>query len=284
MNKRVFINKISHGGFRLLTIISVLLSVFIFIGLFLQAIPLLKEFSMWSLLSSNVWKPMQGKFGFFPFITGTLWVTSIAIFIAVPLCIMATIYLSIYTNWRIKNFIIPIVDLLSGIPPIIFGVWGTLTIVPIFGYSVLSGGIVLAVMIFPLMISILMDVFAAVPRGLSDASLALGATPWETIKYVVFRKALPGIIAAIVLSISRAFGETIAVLMVCGNMVQVPHSIKDRGYPLTALIANNYGEMLSIPMYGSALLFAAGILFVIIFVFNAISRLVLSRIEKSLHL
>ena len=136
--------------------------------------------------------------------------------------------------------------------------------------------------IFPLIISILLDVFAGVPKGLTEASLSLGATQWQSVKHVLLKKALPGIIAATVLAISRAFGETIAVLMVCGNMVKVPHSMLDAGYPLTALIANNYGEMLSIPLYGAALLFAAGILFAIIFLFNAVSRIVLARIEKSM--
>jgi len=148
------------------------------------------------------------------------------------------------------------------------------------GYSVLAGGIVLAIMIFPLIISILIEVFDNVPQELRDASLSLGATQWQTIKKVLLRKSVDGIVAATVLAISRAFGETIAVLMVCGNLSQVPNSIFDSGYPLPALIANNYGEMMSIPMYDSALMFAALLLFVIIFLFNAISRIILFRIEK----
>jgi phosphate transport system permease protein len=146
----------------------------------------------------------------------------------------------------------------------------------------LAGGIVLAVMIFPLIVSIISEVLNTIPQELKDASLSLGATKWETIKKVVLRKALPGIIAAMVLAISRAFGETIAVLMVCGNNAAVPHSIFDPGYPLPALIANNYGEMLSIPLYDSALMFAALLLFIIILLFNIISRLILVRLERKL--
>jgi len=130
------------------------------------------------------------------------------------------------------------------------------------------------------MINILIEIFAAVPKELREASLSLGATNWQTIKFVILRKSLSGIIAAIVLAISRAFGETIAVLMVCGNVPGVPKSLLDAGYPLPALIANNYGEMLSIPLYDSALMFAAFILFIIIFIFNTISRLVLIKIER----
>lgn len=115
-----------------------------------------------------------------------------------------------------------------------------------------------------------------------EASLSLGATKWQTIKFVVLKKAKPGIIAAIVLGVSRALGETMAVLMVVGNMVQIPKSVFDAAYPLPALIANNYGEMLSIPMYDSALMFSALVLFIIVVVFNVFSRIILSKIEKKL--
>jgi phosphate transport system permease protein len=136
-------------------------------------------------------------------------------------------------------------------------------------------------MIFPLLISILMEVFDNVPQELRDASLSLGATKWQTVKKVLLRKSSSGIIAAVVLAVSRAFGETIAVLMVCGNFAQVPHSVFDSCYPLPALIANNYGEMMSIPLYDSALMFTALLLFVIIVLFNTVSRIILFRIEKS---
>jgi phosphate transport system permease protein len=138
-------------------------------------------------------------------------------------------------------------------------------------------------MIFPLIISIMIEVFDNVPQDLRNASLALGATQWQTTKKVVLRKSIAGIVAAIVLAISRAFGETIAVLMVCGNLAQLPQNIFDSVYPLPALIANNYGEMMSIPMYDSALMFAALLLFIIIFLFNALSRIILYRIEKRNH-
>ena len=113
-----------------------------------------------------------------------------------------------------------------------------------------------------------------------DASFSLGATKWQAVKKVLLRRSLPGIIAAVVLAISRAFGETIAVLMVCKNIPILPKSLFDACYPLPALIANNYGEMLSMPGYESALMLGAFLLFIIIVVFNAISRLTLSQIEK----
>ena len=292
---RLLKDKIISKLMLVFTLASVSVLLIIAIGLLFKSIPLLKKLSFLQLISSSVWKPLKGLFGFYPFIMGTLWVTGIAILIALPLSLLTSLYIVEYAKKQEKSILIPFVNLLSGIPPVIYGVWGVLFIIPLIqdhiaphfvafstGYSVLVGGIVLAVMIFPLIVSIVSEVLRTIPQELKDASLALGATKWETIKKVVLKKALPGIIAATVLAISRAFGETIAVLMVCGNNAVVPHSIFDPGYPLPALIANNYGEMLSIPMYDSALMFAALLLFIIIVLFNLVSRLILARLERNL--
>jgi phosphate transport system permease protein len=135
-------------------------------------------------------------------------------------------------------------------------------------------------MIIPFVLNILIDVFKTVPDELKEASLSLGASQWQTIKLVLLRKAFPGIVSALGLGISRAFGETIAVLMVVGNVAKIPTGIFQPGYPLPALIANNYGEMLSIPMYDSALMLAAMILFCVVLVFNLLSRLAIVKLEK----
>jgi len=292
---RLLKDKILSKLMLVFTLASVSIVIIIGVGLYYRSLPVLNNSSWGQLLSSSVWKPMKGLFGFYPFIMGTLWVTVISIIIALPLCLLMSFYLSEYAHGKVKRILIPFVNLLSGIPPVIFGVWGVLFIVPFIqtsiaphfveystGYSVLAGGIVLAVMIFPLLVSIVNEVLNTIPQELKDASLALGATQWETIKKVTIRKALPGIVAATVLAISRAFGETIAVLMVCGNNAVVPHSVFDPGYPLPALIANNYGEMMSIPLYDSALMFAALLLFIIIVVFNVMSRIILNRLERNL--
>ena len=272
---------------------SLLLLLVIGVSLFLKALPIMKEKSLWVLLTSGNWKPFKGEFGFLPYILSTLYVSVIAIVIALPLSLMSSIYLTTYASKSICRIFEPVIDLLSGIPPVIYGVWGTLTIVPLIankiaphfvefssGYTVLAGGLVLAIMILPLLISILLEVFRSLPKDITDASLSLGATKWQTVKKVMLRKSTPGIIAATVLSMSRAFGETIAVLMVCGNIPLIPHSIFDACYPLPALIANNYGEMLSMPSYESALMLGAFLLFIIIVIFNGISRLTLNQIEK----
>ena len=280
-----------------LTLISLSFAVIIGISLYYKSVPILDQHSMWDLLTGESWKPLKGEFGFFPFIMGTLWVTGIAIILSLPLCLLSAIYLSEYAHPYTKKIVYPMIDVLAGIPPVVYGVWGILVVVPFIsttlathfveystGYSVLAGGIVLGIMIIPLMISIFIEIFDALPAGLREASLSLGATNWQTIKKVVLRKSFPGLAAGVVLAISRAFGETIAVLMVCGNVSEVPKSVFDPAYPLPALLANNYGEMMSIPMYDAALMLSALLLFVIILAFNAISRLVLIRIEKNFAL
>jgi phosphate transport system permease protein len=132
-------------------------------------------------------------------------------------------------------------------------------------------------MVSPLIISVVYEVFSTVPNDLRHASLAMGATKWQTIRNIVLPQVMPGIIAAVVLGASRALGETIAVLMVVGNVPNMPTSIFDSAYPLPALIANNYGEMMSIPLYDAALLGAALVLLVVILIFNILSMLVLQR-------
>ncbi len=228
--------------------------------------------------------------------------------IAVPTCLLTATYLAEYAPVQIRKITKPLIDLLAGIPSVVFGIWGVLTVVPFVqrhvvpivghnlgfipffksnnptGYSVMAGGVVLAVMVFPIIISIAEEVIRSVPHGLREASLALGATRWQTIKFVLLPLALPGVAASVVLGFSRAFGETMAVLMVVGNVPQVPRSIFDAAYPLTALIANNYGEVMSIPLYDAALLGAALVLFLIVLIFNITSRLVLVkmfRVEKA---
>jgi len=293
---RLLKDRLAGKAMLILTVFSGLILVFMTLGLYQRSRPILAMKSLGHLLFSSSWHPLRGEFGFFPFIMGSLWVTLAAVVIAVPLCLLTAIYLSEYAPRRMREFVRPFVDLLAGIPSVVFGVWGVLIVVPFIkdhiapltgsfssGYSVLAAGIVLAIMIFPLIINLSLEVFASVPREMREASLALGATRWQTVKYAVVRKAFPGIVAAVLLGLSRAFGETMAVLMVAGNVARVPHSLLDPSYPLAALIANNYGEMLSVPMYDSALLLASLILLVVVLLFNVGARLVLVRVTKSIR-
>ncbi len=274
------------------TLFSALLVVFIAVGLFQKSRPILEIQSLGELLFSSAWHPLKGEFGLYPFIVGTFWVTVVAMIIAIPLCFLTSIYLAEYAPSRVRAVIKPMIDLLAGIPSVVYGLFGILLIVPLTtniapifgstttGYNVLSGGIVLAIMVFPVIISISEEVIRTVPHGMREASLALGATRWQATKLVVLRAALPGIIAATALGFTRAFGETMAVLMVVGNVAKVPSSVFDPAYPLTALIANNYGEMMSVPLYDSALLLAALVLLVVVFLFSLGARIILVRMER----
>ncbi len=288
----------------MITLLPVFLILIVTAALLVRSWPIIKAYPLGDLIFGQVWKPSNGQFGFWPFILGTFWVTAVGVILSVPACLLVSIYLAEYAHSSTRSIAKPVLDLLAAIPPVVYGVWGLLAIVPfvdkvlaplsdrwlgsipIFavnqptGFGILAGGIVLAVMVAPLIISVLVEIFSTVPNDLRHASLGVGATQWQTIRNVVLPQVTPGIIAAIVLGASRALGETIAVLMVIGNIPQVPTSIFDSAYPLPALIANNYGEMMSIPLYDAALLSAALVLLVVILIFNIISVLVIQRVLR----
>lgn len=294
MKTRILKDRIAYGTMLTMTIVAILLVVIIAIGLYIKSKAVFNDASLWSLLTDSEWRPMKGKFGFLPFLMGTLWVTMLSIVLALPVSLLTAVYLTEYSKPVIRRCIFPALDILAALPSVIYGVWGVLVIVPWIskriaphfvdfstGYTVLAAGIVLGVMVIPLLVSLFVEVLSTVPKELREASLALGATRWQTAKKVVMRKTLPGIIASSVLAVSRALGETIAVLMVCGCVIGIPKGILDPCYPIPALIANNYGEMLSMPLYESALMFAALLLFAVVLIFNLLSRIILYRMEKS---
>lgn len=292
MKYRIIKDKVAGGVMTFFTLLSLILLVAMAVGLWLKSADILEEHSIWNLLTASEWKPMRNQFGFLAFISGTFYVTGVATVIALPTSLLMAIFLTEYSRSTVRRYIYPLLDILASLPSVIFGVWGTLVIVPIVsdiigpavgtatsGYTLLSGAVVLSVMILPLLVSLFIEILGNVEIDLREASLALGATRWQTTKHVVLKKGLPGIIASTVLAISRALGETIAVLMVCGNLIIIPDSLLDACYPIPALIANNYGEMLSLPLYESALMFAAFILFFIVLVFNLGARLYLKTIK-----
>lgn len=284
-----------HTSWMIFSLVVVLLMpVLLLAGLSYKSAMLLGENSIIHLLFSTDWRPLSGQFGFYTFIISSLWVTVVSLLIAGPICLLTAIHLTQYAKRWVLNVMHPVIDLLAGIPSVIYGVWGILVVVPaisnhiapffgktVSGYSILAGAIVLSIMIIPFILNILIELLRGIPTELAEASLSVGATKWQTIKLVLLKKIFPGIVSAFGLGMSRAFGETIAVLMVVGNVVQIPTGVFQPGYPLPALIANNYGEMLSIPLYDSALMLAALILFVIVVLFNFASRLII--IKSDIH-
>ncbi len=269
------------------------LAFLILCGLLIKASPILSSAPLSELLFSSAWHPMKNNFGLFPFIISTVEVTLLAMIIAVPVCLLCAIYLSEYAHRRFREVARFVIDILAGIPSVIYGLCGVLVIVPFVSlfceslgvhttaYSLAAGGLGLAIMVIPFVISISVEVLRMVPEQVRECALALGATKWETVKYVVLKYAKKGIVAAIVLGFARAFGETMAVLMVVGNVAQVPSSIFDPAYPLPALIANNYGEVMSIPLYDAALMSAALILMIVVAIFSLTAHYTLLKIGRN---
>jgi phosphate transport system permease protein len=211
--------------FFIITLLPVALIVIVTIALFVRAWPIMSAYNVSDLIFGREWQPSAGKFGFWPFIVGTVWVTVVGLILSIPACLLVSIYLAEYAHITTRTVAKPVLDLLAAIPPVVYGVWGLLAIVPfvdkvlaplsdrwlgsipIFavnqptGFGILAGGIVLAVMVAPLIISVIYEVFQTVPNDLRQASLALGATRWQTIRNVVFPQVQPGIIAAVVLRV-----------------------------------------------------------------------------------
>jgi phosphate transport system permease protein len=291
--RRLFFDKISSIWMVASIATILLMPLIIGVGLYIKAMPLFEDTSVLKLVFSSEWAPSKGAFGFWPFISGSLYVTVLSFLFAAPVCLFAGIYLTQYASKQLVKFMHPVIDILAGLPSVIYGVWGVLIVVPFIskylapffntsssGYSIFAGGLVLAIMCIPYMLNMLIEVFNTVPAGMKEASLSLGATFWESIKHVVIKKSFAGIISAYGLGIAKAFGETIAVMMVVGNQMVASFNPFNAGYPLPALIANNYGEMMSIPKYDSALMFAALVLLVIIMGINLVFRYFIYKTQK----
>lgn len=256
---------------------------------------LLGQHSLTELLFSSDWNPFKGNFGFLPIILGTLYVTLIAMLISIPVSILSAIYIAEYMRGGMRSILKSFIDVLAGIPSVVYGMCAIIILVPFVrdvlaplfgimstGFCVFTAGIILAIMVFPIIISICVDVFRAVPNEVREVTSALGASKWQTTKLVVLRAGFPGVFSAILLGFGRAFGETMAVAMVVGNLPKTPKSLFDAGATLPSIIASTYGEMMSIPSFDSAMMFMALVLIVIVLFFNYFAKLIKNRYEKRL--
>jgi phosphate transport system permease protein len=227
------------------------------------------------IIVSPTWDPNRDLFGIAIFIVGSLLCAGIAIGLAVPLGIGGAIFLSEFCPMRLRQPIKMVIEMMAAIPSIVYGLWAYLVLVPIIknniapiaqstsnGLSLLAGGLILAIMLLPTIVTISNDALQTVPRSLREASLALGATQSETSRKIVLSAALPGVGAAVVLSLGRAVGETMAVLMVTGNSLQIPYSLFDPTYVMTSIITNQLGYAFVFPLWRSAL-FAVGLILLI---------------------
>ncbi len=257
-------------------------------SLLFKAWPLISFSAIGEVLFGSVWMPGQGKFGLWPFISSSIIITLSGLVIMVPICLAAALYITQYSPLWLSRMLRSVIDILAGIPSVIFGLWGIITVVPLVaewagssgaenasGYSIIAAAVVMSVSVMPFVLNMLIELFESVAIELKETALSLGASYWQTIKDVILKKTRPGITAAFTLGISKGFGETIAVLMVVGNVVQVPAGLFDAGYPLPALLANNYGEMMSVPLYDAALMLSALILLLIVIFFNYLAHTVI---------
>ena len=251
-------------------------------------------------MTSDVWDPVFNEYGALPFIYGTVASSLIALLIAVPLSLGVAIFLSEIAPVRIRKIVGFFVEVLASIPSVIYGLWGVFVLIPLirrvqpavqsllgfiplfqgppFGYSLIAAGIILAIMIIPTITSLSRDALNAVPNHQREASLALGATRWETIRRVVLPYNKSGIIAAVMLGLGRALGETMAVTMVIGNHPQIDLSLFMPAQTMASLIANEFSEATD-AIHLSALVEIGLILFLVTFTLNIIARLVIKPIK-----
>ena len=247
-----------------------------------EGAPLLYKVGVGSFLFGGEWQPLAGKFGIWPMIVGSAAVTLGALVIGVPMSIACAIVLAELAPPRVKAVLKPTIELLAGIPSVVYGFMGVVLLVPWIrehlggpGSSVLAASVILGIMIMPTIIGISIDALGAVPRSYREGSRALGATEWQTISGVVLPAARSGIVAAVILGMGRAVGETMAVIMVAGNSVRVPHSPID---PVRTLTANIALEMsYASGDHAQALFATAIVLFAIIMGLNSLASLARRR-------
>lgn len=255
-----------------------LITVFIF----KEGLPLILDTGIRGFLLSSDWDPKGGHFGIFSMIAGSLAVTLGAVTIGTVFGLGLAIVLSEFCPPKLAAVLKPVVELLAGIPSVVYGFMGVVTIVPLIrtylggpGLSVLASSIVLGIMVLPTVTSISMDALRAVPRSYWDGSIALGATEWQTMHMVMLKGARSGIVAAIILGMGRAIGETMAVIMVAGNTLEAPHGLLD---PVRTLTSNIALEMGYASGHHREALFATGVtLFVIIMALNTVALVVARR-------
>ena len=270
---------------------AVIFVILIFAFLLIEGLPFFFEGDSVDFFTGDVWDPSSPntpKYGILPMVLGTFLVTLGAIVIAVPIGVGCAIYLSEIANPRIRETLKPIIEILAGIPSVVYGFFAlvilSMWIDDFFGsttkLNALTGSIMLAVMMLPIIISLSEDAIRSVPRELRESSLALGLTKWDTIRGVVLPAALSGITAAVVLGVARAIGETMTVLMATGNAPVISFDMLTSMRTMTATIAIEMGEV----PFGSThyhALFAVGIvLFAITFVINLIADRVMKRFRE----
>ncbi|MCY7375777.1 MAG: phosphate ABC transporter permease subunit PstC [Pyrinomonadaceae bacterium] len=280
-------------------IILLIVAVMIFM-MVLNSMPTIRQFGF-GFLTGREWKPALSEFGALPFIYGTIVSSLIALIISVPISLGIAIFLVEQAPKKIATPIAFMVELLAAIPSVVYGLWGIFVLAPfvrnylgvflenylgwlplfqgrLTGIGMLTGGIILALMITPIITAVVRDVFEAVPTTQREAALALGATKWETTQ-IVLGNASSGIAGAVVLGLGRALGETMAVTMVIGNSPQISASLFEPAYTIASVLAANFAEATD-RLYLSALIEIGLVLFLVTFVVNALAKLLILSVTR----
>jgi phosphate transport system permease protein len=299
----VVADQIYRGAILFFALCVPILLLLIFIEVGRAGWPALRQFGL-GFLTSSEWDPVNGRFGAAPAIVGTILTSIIALVIATPLALGAAIFLSEFSPTSLRQPVSFLIDLLAAVPSVVFGLWGVFFLLPLmrtavmpflrdtlhlgatpfftgpaYGPSVLSAGLILAIMVLPYIAAVSREVLMAVPRSQREAALALGATRWEAITGAVVPYARTGILGAIILGLGRALGETMAVTMVIGNRHELSASLFAPGYTMASLIANEFSEATS-DIHLSALMAVGFVLFLITLLVNAVARWMVRRVGE----
>jgi len=269
MEKNRFSEFLIEKGLFITAIFSIIIILLIISFILMEGLPAFEDYGFFNFLFGMTWAPSDGEYGVFAMIIGSIYVTLLSLLMAVPLSLLCAIFMAEVAPNSVRKILKPVIETLSGIPSVVYGFFGLIMLVPILrinfggtGFSMFAASLILTVMILPTITTISQDSLRAVPHEYREASFGLGATNWQTIRRVVFPAALPGIITAIILGMGRAIGETLAVIMVAGNVVQIPGSIFEPVRVLTSNIAIEMGYATG--LHYNALFGTAIVLFLII--------------------
>jgi phosphate ABC transporter permease protein PstC len=287
-------DRVLKWGLTILSFLILVLLVYFFGKLTSESTQVFSQQGLFSYLFSNDWNPAQSHFGAFPLVFGSIVTSAIALVIGVPVAVGVAIFIVELCPRRLRTPMTILVELLAAVPSVVYGLWGVFFLIPklrpamqwfantfsflpwvggnVAGPSYFIAGLILAIMILPIVSAISREVVATVPNDHKEAALALGATRWEMIRTAVLPYSRSGITGATMLGLGRALGETIAVVLVIGNANTIGKQIFDQGYSLAAVIANEFGEAASTPVYKSALFAAGLVLFVVTLIINALAR------------
>ena len=300
--QRFFMDQFIQRTLTVIATTSILVVVLIFVFTFIESTDAIKNIGLGELLTGTIWRPgaiigdQTGQFGLVPMVIGSLYSTLGAVLLGVPLSIFTAILLGEIAPHAIREIFRSAIELLAGIPSVIFGLFGMVVLAPLIrnieingnsGFGILNASIILAIMILPTITNVAEDAIRAVPNSYREASLAMGATRWQTIITVVLPAARSGIIAAIILGIGRALGETMALIMVIGNSIAIPTPLNDN--PLTVLLATartltgniaveiNYAA----GVHRSALFFTGILLFLLLLLINRLAHFIMRERQPS---